>query len=74
MERNEQIQWTIVAIVFLIAIVWAAIRIVKLFKKNGTTQSKCGCCSASDKCDLKEIALRREKSPESCHDGQSAKN
>ena len=73
MERNELIQWSVVGVIVLLALVWAA---VKIFRVSGSKNSGgCSCCSDANQCkakDLKDEILRRQS--ENCHGGRSARN
>ena len=75
MGTNEIIQWSIVSIIVLGAIVWLAVWIIAINKKKGTG-CNCGCCSESQDCKAQELKdmLELKKQSKSCRDGQSAKN
>lgn len=73
MSRNEVIQWSVVGIIILLAILWVALRILRL-SRNKSSDS-CSCCDSSQHCkvkDLKEEISKRRS--ENCRDGQSARN
>ena len=72
MEKNEIIQWSVVGIIILLALLWAALRILRLNKYKKDTGG-CSCCSESASCKLKDLKSEISKT-ESCHDGQSARN
>ena len=80
MDRNEVIQITIVALIILLAMIWAIIKIIRIGKKKGSGNCS-GCAQASD-CAAKELVERAKankertiKRKEPCYrDEQSAKN
>lgn len=74
MEKNEALQWTIVALVILFALLWAGISIIKITRKKGIGGG-CNCCSQVNSCTVKDIKneiVRKQKG--NCHDGQSARS
>lgn len=72
MGQGEIIQYTVVAIIVLAAIVWAGLKVAKMNHNKGGN-SGCGCCSSSSDCKIKELKRAREKR-DCCRDGQSARN
>ena len=71
MEKSELVQLTIVAVIVLVALLWVAVRILRLAKKNNAGSS-CSCCSDANVCKAKELKQRARN--RHCHDGQSARN
>lgn len=79
MDSNEVVQWSIVAIMVLFAILWVAVRIIKINRLKRSS-CQCGSCTESETCKAKALKdeIDRYKNikvqPEDCHDGQSARN
>ena len=72
MSQNEIIQWSIVSIIILIAIIWIVIQIIRKDKKK---QNGCSCCDLSKSCKVKDIKEKtNQRLSENCHDGQSARS
>lgn len=74
MTQNEILQWTIAGVIVLIAILWAAIKILQMARSKNSGNS-CSCCGESSDCKAKELKQIIEKNQ--CgrhHDGQSARN
>ena len=72
MGRNEIIQWSLVGVVVLLAILWIAVRMIRMAKKSSETHG-CSYCPDSVNCKVKELK-ERAKRAENCHGGQSARN
>lgn len=78
MERNEIIQWTVVGIILLCALVWASLKVASIGKKKNNG-CECGCCESSD-CKLRELkgrshpATSRKQKHGNCRDGLSDRN
>lgn len=53
MSKNEIIQWTIVSVIVLVAIIWVVVRLILLSRKKGS--GGCSCCSQESSCKLKEL-------------------
>lgn len=74
MAQNEVVQWTIVGLLLIGAIVWMVVKAIRMARKRDTD---CGCsgCGSSTDCKAKELRdeIRRRKSGNCC-DGQSAKS
>lgn len=76
MTNNEVWQWSIVGLLILGAIVWAAIKALRL-TKHGKSDAGCGSCDNSSSCkarELKDFSNVRSSQSQNCRDGQSAKN
>lgn len=54
MTQNEVVQWSVVGIIVLMALIWAAIRIYNLSRHKGA-DSGCSCCSSAPNCKAKEL-------------------
>ena len=70
------IQWSVVGVIVLIALVLAAVKIARLGHKAKKGEV-CGCCSHASDCKAKDLKVTAAKERESgcrCHDGQSARN
>lgn len=73
MTPNEIVQWSVVCLIILIALVWWVIKIVRLGKKKDG--GGCSCCDQSTDCKAKDLKNRiNVRQSENCHDGQSARN
>lgn len=75
MNQNELIQWTVVSIIILIALVWVSLKIIISAKKNHNSNG-CNCCDSLPHCKAKELkdAIDCQKQAKGYHDGQSARN
>ena len=71
MGRNEVVQYSIVALIILAALVWAFVKVVKMSKKG---HSGCDCCSSSPDCKAKELKDHIRRQEQGCRDGRSARN
>ena len=73
MDKNEILQLTAVGIIVLLALLWAAWKVLKMGKGRN---SGCSCCSESDECKLKDLKqnMKAKTPPENCRDGRSARN
>lgn len=72
MDKNEVIQWSIVGLIVLAALVWALIRIVNI-GKGKSDSGDCNCCGSASDCKAKELKDEIRKRRD-CRDGRSARN
>ena len=75
MSGNEAVQWSIVGLIVLAALVWITVKAIQMGRRKGDGNT-CSCCSDATDCkarELKEMANSRRR-PENCRDGQSARN
>lgn len=74
MTANETWQWSLVAFIILLALIWISVKAVK-FMKNPKKGDSCGCCSEVHNCKARDLKDASKKArSENCHDGQSATN
>ena len=73
MTRNEIIQFTIVAIILLLALLWI---IFKLIRSGKNQNQGCSSCSLSESCKTKELKNKivNQQAKDDCHGGRSARN
>ena len=74
MSREQTLQWTVVGVIVLLALVWAALRIRKLARSKGKDSAGCSCCAQEADCKIKDLRQEIRQRSENCHDGQSARN
>lgn len=70
MSSNEIIQWTIVGVIVLVAIIWTAVKVSRI---GSPKNSGCDSCAGSPGCKAKELKNEIQRR-EGCRDGQSARN
>lgn len=59
MNKSEAIQWTIVGIIILVAIIWVVVRMILLARRKDT--GGCSCCAKESDCKLKEVKIKAKE-------------
>lgn len=72
MTRNDIIQWSVVAIILLIAIIWITVKAIRLIRNKGNS-CNCGSCGEATDCKARELRQQIDQCTKN-RDGQSARN
>ena len=77
LSQNEIVQWTVVSVIVLIALIFAALKVIRMGKKSSQSHV-CDCCDSSDRCKVRDLKISSAKAQklkaENCRGGQSARN